>query len=191
MIGEIGVGGYRDDSRQAPHNYFVNTAELRPVADQRLYPNTGPPPLFEFGELPSDAILGAVTRVDMEWAPTNPISWRWNGMQWERHLDDGPHFWTSPEGVTQVVNADTLVVLFSGLFYTRPPEGGGYALPTMETTGEGRALVFAQGQVVEGRWERAATTEPFVLSLADGSPLTVPPGRPWISLFPEGRPLTW
>ena len=44
MIGEIGVGGYRDESRRAPHNYFVNTAEFRPTADQRLYPDTPPPP---------------------------------------------------------------------------------------------------------------------------------------------------
>ena len=91
----------------------------------------------------------------------------------------------------KIITADTLVVLFSRLFYTRPPEGGGYALPTMETTGGGRALLFSQGQVVEGRWEREGTTQPFALSLEDGSPITVPPGRPWLSLFPEGRPVTW
>lgn len=191
VIGEIGIGGYRHSSRQAPHNYYVNTAEFRPVADQRLYPDTGPPPLFEFGDLPSEAILGAVSQVRMEWAPSNPITWRWTGVQWERHLPDGPHLWAPAEGGEQIVTADTLVVLFSSLLYTRPPDGGGYALPTMETTGEGRALVFSRGQVVEGKWERSETTQPFVLSWADGAPITVPPGRPWISLFPEGRPVTW
>ena len=209
VIGEIGLGGYRDDSRSAPHDYIVNTAEFRAVADQRLYPNTAPPPLFEFGDLPSDAILGAVSRVQMEWAADNVISWRWNGTQWERHLEDGPHYWipsggeegtaavgsdeeaSSAQEVRKIITADTLVVLFSRLFYTQPPEGGGYALPTMETTGGGRALLFSQGQVVEGRWEREGTTQPFALSLEDGSPITVPPGRPWLSLFPEGRPVTW
>ncbi len=191
VIGEIGVGGYRDSSRRAPHNYYVNTAELRLVADERLYPNTAPAPLFEFGELPGDAVLGSVYQVEMEWAPDNVVNWRWNGIRWERHLSDGPHLWTPIEGVTEVITADSLVVLFSGLFYTKPPSGEGYALPTMETTGEGRALVLSGGQVVEGRWERAETSGPFMLSLADGTPLTVPPGRPWISLFPEGRPVTW
>ncbi len=191
VIGEIGVGGYRDSSRQAPHNYYVNTAELRLVADERLYPNTAPSPLFEFGELPGDAVLGSVYQVEMEWAPDNVINWRWNGIRWERHLSNGPHLWTPIEGVTEVITADSLVVLFSGLFYTKPPSGEGYALPTMETTGEGRALVFSGGQVVEGRWARSDTSGPFVLSLADGTPITVPPGRPWISLFPEGRPVTW
>lgn len=208
VIGEIGVGGYRDDSRSAPHNYFVNTEELRDVADELLYPNTAPPPLFEFGDLPSEATLGAVSQVRMEWAADNVITWRWNGTQWERHLEDGPHRWRTSEGeedtapadseeeatpaeeVGEIITADTLVVLFSGLFYTQP-QGGGYALPTMETTGGGRALVFSQGQVVEGRWEREETSQPFVLSLEDGSPITVPPGRPWLSLFPEGRSVTW
>ena len=190
VIGEIKVGGWRDPSRRAPHNYYVNTAELRPVADQRLYPNTGPAPIFEFGELPSDAILGAVSQVDMEWAPTNQVTWRWNGAEWERHTEDGPHYWTAGDDDQRIITADTLVVLFSRLFYTKPPEGG-YSLPTMDTTGEGRALVFSQGLVVEGRWERPETTQPFVLSLEDGSPITVPPGRPWLSLFPEGRSVTW
>lgn len=190
VIAEIGVGGYRDSTRSAPHNYFVNTAEMRPVADERLYPNTGPPPLFEFGDLPTAGILGAASRVDFEWAPTNKVSWRWNGSEWERHLEDGPHYWTPGNDEQKIVTADTLVVMFSRLSYTTPP-GGGYSLPTMDTTGSGRALVFSQGQVVEGKWERTETNQPFALSLADGSPITVPPGRPWLSLFPEGRPVTW
>ena len=61
----------------------------------------------------------------------------------------------------------------------------------METTGKGRALVFSRGQVVTGDWNRPDTSQPFILTVADGSPLTVPPGRSWISLFPEGRPVTW
>ena len=190
VIGEIGVGGRRDPSRQAPHNYYVNTTELRLVADQRLYPDTAPPPLFEFGDLPPAAARGGVTQIEMGWAPDNTVTWRLNGAHWERFLPSGPHTWTRGEGTEEVITADTLVVLLSRLFYTPPPQGG-LALPTMETTGEGRALVFARGQMVEGKWERADTSQPFSLSLADGSPLTVPPGRPWISLFPEGRPVSW
>ncbi len=189
VIAEVGVGGYRDPSRQAPHNYYVNTAELRLVADQRLYPNTAPPPLFDFGDLPPPAARGGVTQVEMGWAPDNTVTWRLNGAHWERFLPSGPHTWTRGEG-EEVITADTLVVLFSRLFYTSPPQGG-LSLPTIETTGEGRALVFARGQMVEGMWERADTSQPLSLSLADGSPLTVPPGRPWISLFPEGRPVSW
>ena len=190
VIGEIGVGGYRDSSRRAPHNYYVNTAELRATADQRLYPNTPPPPLFEFGDLPPAAAAGSVSEINMEWAPSNSVTWRWNGVRWERLLDDGPHTWIQSEGLEEVITADTLVVLFSRLFYTTPPQGG-VSLPTMETTGEGRALVFAKSQVVEGKWERADTSQPFSLILPDGSPITVPAGRAWISLFPDGRLVSW
>ncbi len=190
VIGEIGVGGYREETRRAPHNYFVNTAEFRPTADQRLYPNTPPPPLFEIGDLPLSGIPGGVSRVTMEWAPTNTVTWKWNGSTYERHLEDGPHTWTHVEGAEEVITADVLVVIFSRLFYTTPPQGG-VTLPTMETTGEGRALVFAEGQVVDGRWERADTAQPFSFMLSDGSPITVPAGRPWISLFPDGRLVSW
>ena len=190
VIGEIGVGGYRDESRRAPHNYFVNTAELRPTADQRLYPDTPPPPLFEIGDLPVSGIPGGVSKVTMEWAPTNTVIWKWNGSTYERHLEDGPHTWTHVEGGEEVITADVLAVIFSRLFYTTPPQGG-VTLPTMETTGEGRVLFFAEGQVVDGRWERADTAQPFSFMLTDGSPITVPAGRPWISLFPDGRLVSW
>ncbi|MDE0233242.1 MAG: DUF3048 domain-containing protein [bacterium] len=190
VIGEIGVGGYRDESRQAPHNYFVNTADFRPTADQRLYPNTPPPPLFEIGDLPVSGIPGGVSEVTMEWAPTNTVTWKWNGSTYERHLEDGPHTWTHVEGGEETITADVLVVIFSRLFYTTPPQGG-VTLPTMETTGQGRALVFAEGQVAAGGWERADTAQPFSLTLTDGSPITVPAGRPWISLFPDGRLVSW
>ena len=190
VIGEIGVGGYRDETRRAPHNYFVNTAEFRPTANRRLYPNTPPPPLFEIGDLPVSGIPGGVSRVTMEWAPTNSVIWKWNGSTYERHLEDGPHTWTHVEGAEEVITADVLVVIFARLFYTTPPQGG-VTLPTMETTGEGRVLVFADGQVVDGRWERADTAQPFSFMLTDGSPITVPAGRPWISLFPDGRLVSW
>ncbi len=37
---------------------------------------------------------------------------------------------------------------------------------------------------MEGTWERDAVDEPFRLFDADGNPAVVPPGVPWISVFP-------
>lgn len=190
LIGESEVGGFRDRARQAPHNYYVDTSRFRPVVQDSLFPNLPPPSLFRFSEMPSTAGGRTVSEVRVDWAPTNVVTWRWSEGRWERHLPEGPHNWTRGGGVPGVITADTLVVLFSRLSQSRPP-GGGASLPTMETTGQGRALVFAQGRVVEGRWERESTSQSFSLTLPDGSPITVPPGRSWISLFPAGRSVSW
>ena len=44
---------------------------------------------------------------------------------------------------------------------------------------------------MEGTWERDAVDEPFRLFDADGNPAVVPPGIPWISVFPQERSVTW
>jgi hypothetical protein len=61
----------------------------------------------------------------------------------------------------------------------------------METVGSGRALVFAAGSVWEGTWQRESAEEPFRLTTAEGDTLHVPPGKPWISVFPDSRAVTW
>lgn len=61
----------------------------------------------------------------------------------------------------------------------------------MDTVGTGMALVFSGGEVVEGLWSRDDASELFSLTLDDGETLHVPPGRPWISIFPDNRTITW
>ncbi len=61
----------------------------------------------------------------------------------------------------------------------------------MDTVGGGRVLVFAEGGVAEGTWSRDEIDEPFSLTGPDGETLHVPPGMPWISVFPDTRSVTW
>ena len=51
--------------------------------------------------------------------------------------------------------------------------------------------MFAQGGVAGGTWERDAIDQPFLLRDADGEPLAVPAGIPWISVFPSNRSVSW
>ncbi|NIQ57720.1 MAG: hypothetical protein GWN85_30915 [Gemmatimonadetes bacterium] len=71
-----------------------------------------------------------------------------------------------------------------------PPPGGGVA-KAVETIGSGRALVFAGGRVVEGTWSRPTPSDPITLDDADGDPIAVPPGRPWITYVPRNGEIDW
>jgi hypothetical protein len=75
--------------------------------------------------------------------------------------------------------------------YTARPPGDGTAVPALETVGSGVAYVFAEGKVAEGEWSRRDITEPFTLTDASGQPLVVPPGRPWVAVFPNSETVTW
>ncbi|MDF1595018.1 MAG: DUF3048 domain-containing protein [Acidimicrobiia bacterium] len=189
LIGEVRPATFRVSGRYAPHNLYVDTAALREYADGRGYPDEPPPDLFAWDAWPAGDRQKA-TEITLSWSPGLQVMWQWDGERYVRFTGGEPHEWISQEGEAAQIATDTLVVLLARR-YTASPSGAGSSVPAMETVGTGRALVFSGGEVEEGVWTRASIEEPFALTKADGSTLTVPPGKPWVSVFPDTRTLSW
>ncbi len=188
LIGEVRPATFRISSRRAPHNLYVDTEQLRVVADDRGYSNEPPPDLFEWGPLTDGG--EAATEVFMDWSSATRVTWVWTGEAYERMLGDLAHNWRSEDGETEEpISADTLVVLFAPRYWASGSTGS--SVPAMDTVGEGIALVFAEGTVIEGMWARETIEEPFALADAAGDTIAVPPGKPWISVFPDSRTVSW
>jgi hypothetical protein len=103
-----------------------------------------------------------------------------------RFHGSSPHEWRAEDGTEGQVQADVLVVLVGEEYTATPPSGVvGTPVPATETVGSGDAYVFAYGRVWQGTWERDAFDEPFVLLNEDGTTAVVPPGVPWVSIFPD------
>ncbi len=212
LIGDNGDTTFRIPTRSSPHNLYGSTLLMREVADARGYPDDPPPPMFDFGE-PSPSDTPAVD-ITLDWSDRPVVRWEWDGTQYLRFNADTPQEWiseaetlgqTGDAGGTTTTSADgtpaepdraqiatdTLVVLTAQRYTARPASGSGTPVPALETVGEGQALLFYGGVVVEGTWERGSIDDPFRLLLPDGTPMIVPPGRLWISVFPSSQPLTW
>lgn len=187
IIGDLGSPiTFRQGFRSAPHNLYTNTVELREVMDTRGYDVTPPDPVFTFGEFtaPDDA---EAEEIFFNWSDTMDVWWEWDGDRYLRFKGpDDPHEWRTQEGdETGQLWAETLVVLFAPRYTASG--GTGSAVPAFDTVGSGIALVFAEGRVQEGTWSRDEISELFDLRDADGEPMVVPPGKPWISIFPSNR----
>ncbi|NIA25504.1 MAG: DUF3048 domain-containing protein [Gammaproteobacteria bacterium] len=178
---------FRISSRSAPHNLYGNSFELRNYADSRGIPDTPPPNLFTWGPLKPD---GPAEKITLFWSPRTV--WTWDGEHYTRTSDGRPHEWLAKDGTTGPITADTLVIIVARRYTSHPAKpSDGKSVPAMDTVGSGRALVFAGGEVEEGTWSRDSIKEIFHLKRADGSTLTVPPGRPWISIFPDTLDIEW
>ena len=94
------------------------------------------------------------------------------------------------DGTTGQISADTLVIIFAHRYTAYPPSTG-TPVPAMETVGSGKVVVFHGGESEEGTWSRDSMNDVFQLSRPDGSILTVPPGIPWISIFPDTLNAEW
>lgn len=195
LLGDNGNTTFRIRSRSAPHNLYGSTLLMRDESDRRGFADEPPvEPIFNFGE-PTPGASGAGI-VNLDWSDNPVVRWEWTGDEYIRFNGDKPHNWRSApaEGTEQTdtqIATDTLVVIEAVRYTARSSSGEGSSVPALDTVGSGSAYVFYDGLVVEGEWQRTSAGERFELTLADGSPITIPPGRLWISVFPSNQQVTW
>ena len=191
LIGEVGGPvTMRWNGRNAPHNLYVNTAEVRNHAEDRGLDQAPPPPLFEWSPL-GESARTATGDILFDWTSRVQVTWQWAGTEYLRFVSDNPHNWRTMDGeVEEQVAADTLIVLKVEQ-YVACPSGAGSCVPASVTVGENGAMVFAGGRYVEGKWQRDSIDDWFILTTDDGETISVPAGRIFIMLYPDTAEITW
>ncbi len=176
-----GLAGHayeRDQSRPMPHNLFVATGDLWDMAPAGL---PSPDPIFSFGvdRRPDPPSARPASGVDISWGPgpgASPVTWRWNPelRLYLRTQGGQPHTDVSGSRLT----AQNVVVLLTP--YGQSPADT--RSPEALTVGSGDALVFTNGAVVPGRWERPREDVPAALTDTDGATIELTPGQTWMQL---------
>lgn len=189
LTGEVRPATFRVGGRSAPHNLYVNTTLLREYADERSHPdNPLEGPIWEFGQLPAGGT--DLESVQLNFSG-NSVVWVWDADEevWLRTVGGSESNYRSEDGTTGQLSFPVLIAL-NVEQYTVANPGGGRGLPSSRTTGSGTAYVFADGQVVEGAWERETESDWFTITDASGDVIPVPPGKVWISLVPGSGGVT-
>lgn len=189
IVEDTGVTTFRDPHRPRPHNLFTSTLLIREWADNREWQDENPGNLFAYGE-PTEGDDEA-TKIEIYFSAVAPSTWAWDGDQYLRFHGNVAHEWVNEDGDSGQVAFDTLVVMKMRKYTASNPAGSGTSVPTVDTVGTGEALVFHNGQVIGGTWERGSKTDPFFLATADGDEIVLPPGRVWVSLQPDNQQVVW
>lgn len=189
IVYDNGTTTYRISSRRAPHNLYTSSLLIREWADDHDWSDENPGNLFTFGE-PTEGVEDA-TVITTPFSGSPPPHWEWNGETYLRFQSDEPHMWIDEEGNGDQVSFDTLVVLMVDEYIERNPAGTGTSLPTANSVGTGEALVFVDGKVIHGTWERESEQDRFTLVGEDGQEIVLAPSRMWISLIPDDETVTW
>ena len=177
LFGEATAGFFRVEDREAPHNLFANLSAIWP----QIVSSGDAVPAFQYME-PDQAVVGTPVTFASMLVGSYDVRWDWNetlGLFLRSQLG-GPHQLTDGQASTKSV-----VVLV--LDYGTSPAGGG---PEAQTLGTGRAVVYSDGQRIEGTWQRANPTDPFTLVDAGGAPILLAPGRTWVELVDTNNNLT-
>jgi hypothetical protein len=190
LIGEGATGLFRMSHRRAPHNLYADTYDLRTTADARGYDDDFDGPLYAIGEWEEPAETAGT--IDLDWALGHSVTWTYQDGRYLRFEGTRAHEWVDEAGERAQLAFDVLVVIESHQYNAGPAGSiGGSSVPAVETLGTGRLLIFAHGKVMEGTWERDAVDEAYRFFDGEGNPAVVPPGIPWICLFPQERTIDW
>ncbi len=175
-----GEAFWRQSGRPAPHNLFTTTEGLRAKAGETP---PAPAPIFTYraeGEaLGAGALPAGGVALSFGGGEISRFTWDAASGSWLRSQAGSPH--VDAAGV-QLAPRNVVVLeisySFNGPLSQSKPHG--------TTVGEGRALVFTAGQVIEGRWVRPGPADPLQLLAADGAPIRLTAGQTFLELPPPG-----
>ena len=175
----------RDRGREAPHNVYTSTANLRKAAEGRSY-NRAPrfqPWTFETKALPASASRPAAQRLVVGFGSLSPYSVRWewdaNARAYLRSEYGAPHL----DGATgKQLAASNVVVQYARSYVA---DGVGHVL--VDNVGQGRAQVFMDGVAIEAMWRKADNASRTRFYSQTGIELAFRPGATWIEVVdPSG-----
>ena len=188
MITEgAGVLFYRVDYRYAPHNLYLGLSDIyQTVQNNGFTITTANPPTLEFlkvGETQSLSSAKPASAIAIPFSDYSLVEWVWSdeAKKYYRWMD-GP---STDAANDEQIAVENLVVMWAT--YTPDPEGG----TTLEVNlnGSGKAMVFTEGQWIEGTWETNGTTPPRFKD-ASGSTIFLTPGQSWFSVVPQDVTVT-
>ena len=169
-------GGFtRDDERTAPHNLIAETTKLWTLA-----PSGSKPPAQQFvyrGTSDANASTSKDTdgvKISMDGVK---VHWIWDSTtkEFQRLSDDKPHL-GADEVQLAVPNVVVLEVEYSNNYS-----------PTSKTIGTGKAYVFTNGVMYEGKWTRDDRLKPFALTDSAGAPIKLTPGQTFVEVARAGK----
>jgi hypothetical protein len=172
----------RDEDREAPHDVFTSTDALRDFSDTV---GEAPEPVFTFDEdVPEDAKKGRV--LNLNFSPVADVFWKYrnNRDAYLRFHDEDSH---QLEDGTQVL-ATNVVVMLVERESTRITDAAGNPVPNFDLVGRGDLLVFRNGKVIEGTWQRRDEEDVTQLLDRRGDEIPLAPGQTWVELFPTDAP---
>lgn len=176
---------FRDFSRPAPHNLYINGTDLYVLAEQIGPPDLpSPEPWFRYrtpGEpLPATAerVRGPVS-VAFTGSPVVTSEWDPAIGGWRRSQDGSPH--TTVDG-DQLAPENVLVFVTDYSTSLADPIS-----PEVRSTGGGALVVLTDGHVITGTWSRPAATDKPTLLDENGDEIELTPGRTWVLMPEEGQ----
>jgi Protein of unknown function (DUF3048) N-terminal domain/Protein of unknown function (DUF3048) C-terminal domain len=175
FYGQSAQGMYRSSERPSPYNLLVHLNEVAKTA--HLKKATTPPDYFQWGtdrDMPKGI---KATSITAQFSGGHGTEWQFTNGTYHNLNSNAPAGDQFP-----ATNVLVLRVREGNAGYLDP---AGNPVPETLLTGKGKALLFHDGRMVAGNWQKGKLAKsPITLTNKKGAKLTVPAGHTWIELVP-------
>ncbi len=162
------------------HTLYADTAALRKLG-RKQFDEAPPEDVFRFGELEGKA--GKAATISIEFGAASS-SYQWDGDGWLR-FDEGQAL-MSESG--EQISVDNVIVEEHQIDYSPITDvTGARSTIITDVTGTGRAVLFRDGRVIKGSWERETVEGPVRFVTKAGDEMVLAPGTTWIELVPSNK----
>jgi hypothetical protein len=173
------TGYNRSGARPQPYDVIGTFKTMRKRAGKV---DTPPKMGYTFGPAPAGGKPAKAVSVRY---PSARVDATWSGHRWLISMDGVPD--RAAEGGR--LGASTFVVQFATVKASNYHDINGANTPQTLTVGHGRALIFRDGQVFEGKWSRDKARHVTRYTVG-GAPAVFRPGQIWVTLIGRDRPVT-
>ncbi len=185
-------GFHLDPNRRRPFSTFTNTPELWEQVVARGRQHAAKLRGLVFSETPPAGAKEPATTISIPYRKgLSDLTYKYDASA-GRYMRSqvGEPFVDAATG--KQLGADSVVVVFSHVTVTKIVEDSLGSLSLHhDLGGEGRALLFRDGQMWEGHWRREGENVMLHYVNADGNPLVLKPGQTWVQVVPDDLPVTW
>lgn len=169
---------WRTQDRSAPDNLYTSTQKLLEGAQKRGF-TLGKLP-FLYGDIAYGNQGNDATKVEFNFSKLkdypNLVSYEYQNGTYIRSINGVPH----KDGDDTLISPKNLVFME---VQTQYPKGKAIEVD-MNVEGQGDALFFSAGKVIQGTWRKPSLHEPLEF-LMDGKPFTFQKGMIWVHLVPD------
>lgn len=171
----------RSKQRKSPHNLYVDLEKLLASAEKAGREMAMDPPALAFGRTPA-SVSATANEIEIPFSPVNRVRWTWSAdaQRYQRELNGSRQ---GDSGTDAPYEAATVVVMTAPMLPIDKVDAAGNPTFDVVLTGSGKASVYREGRRWDGTWSAEPKQTPRFTS-ADGTVLTLAPGRTWIQVVP-------
>jgi len=175
---------WRSGSRAAPHNVYTSTALLRGAMETRKWADAPQVSSWLFASASSTAVTSTSEIVVPFSTSSYTVRWRFDPLH-------GLYLRSVANAAASDKDGSRVSATNVGVAFVESAVVDEVGRLKLKTVGQGSAMMFRDGEVSLGTWEKASVGDRLRFYAADGSEFVWRPGATWIEIVPTGTEVTY